>query len=299
VVSVKLRGIEKLREKLPEYSGWRLLLLPLRGVGACAIGLFFMVFLDILPRAFRLPFLVLMEPLLPPIGSALCLCIGVLLVRGVWLNRDKWLREMGGGAYAHALRRGACGVFLIGTVVIHIYLSKGTLLLGPPANPLTTILSTSVLAAIGVPWILDVVVRMTGGFVLVVLSLATMRSTVCTFGVDYMLLVYLYYPEESDLQSHDIYSVIRHPAYFGAVLFALGGFLFRLSIYSVVLVLIVFAGLKYHVTMEESELIERFGESYREYMSEVPGLYVRPKDLRVFMRFLTSLGENHDPAASE
>ncbi|MHA2014853.1 MAG: methyltransferase family protein, partial [Candidatus Thorarchaeota archaeon] len=260
---MKLRGIERLREKLPEYSGWRLLLLPLRGVGAWVIGLFFMVFLDILPRAYRLPFLVLVEPLLPLIGSALCMCIGVLLVRGFWLNRDRWLRELGSGAYAHALRRGACGVFLIGAAVIHIYLSKGTLLLGPPVNPLTTLLSTSVLAAIGVPWAVDMIARMAGGFVLVVLALATMRSAVYTFGIDYMLLMYLYFPEESDLQSRDIYSVIRHPAYFGAVLFALGGLLFRLSIYSVVLVLIVFAGLKYHVSMEESELIERFGESYR------------------------------------
>ncbi|MHA1247009.1 MAG: methyltransferase family protein [Candidatus Thorarchaeota archaeon] len=296
---MKLRGIEKLREKLPEYSGWRLLLLPLRGVTACAIGLFFMVFLDTLPRVCRLSFLVLIEPLLPLIGSALCTCIGVLLVRGIWLNRDRWLRELDGRAYAHALRRGACGVFLIGAVVIHIYLSKGTLLLGPPANPLTILLSTSVLAAIGVPWAVDMIARTIGGFVLIALALATMRSAVYTFGIDYMLLMYLYFPEESDLQSHDIYSVIRHPAYFGAVLFALGGLLFRLSIYSVLLVLIVFAGLKYHVSIEERELIERFGESYREYMCQVPGLYVRPGDFRVFVRFLTSRGENHDAAARD
>ena len=38
--------------------------------------------------------------------------------------------------------------------------------------------------------------------------------------------------------------------------------------------------------VEEKELIERFGDSYIEYRKKVPALFVRPKKIGVYLKFL-------------
>jgi len=49
---MKIKGIDKLREKLPAYPGKKLFLLPLMGVVAAAPAYIFLIVLDILPRVF-------------------------------------------------------------------------------------------------------------------------------------------------------------------------------------------------------------------------------------------------------
>jgi hypothetical protein len=56
--------------------------------------------------------------------------------------------------------------------------------------------------------------------------------------------------------------------------------------YSLVFFIIVFCTFRIHIYVEERELISRFGERYEDYMREVPGLYVRLKDVRMFLYYL-------------
>ncbi|RDE17855.1 MAG: hypothetical protein C4K49_00725, partial [Candidatus Thorarchaeota archaeon] len=107
-----------------------------------------------------------------------------------------------------------------------------------------------------------------------------------TFGIDYMTVVYLYFPEESEVQQHEIYSILRHPAYFAVTLMGAAGLVFRCSVYSILMFIIVYALLRLHIAREEKELIARFGSSYREYMKGVPALHIRPRSVRSFFRFL-------------
>ncbi|MHA2004009.1 MAG: hypothetical protein ACW960_07880, partial [Candidatus Thorarchaeota archaeon] len=75
---MQLKGMEKIREKLPGYSGKRLALLPLLMFGTAMLGLVFMLFLDILPRMLvQLSFLALIEPFLPIGGMAILLVIAL------------------------------------------------------------------------------------------------------------------------------------------------------------------------------------------------------------------------------
>lgn len=108
-----------------------------------------------------------------------------------------------------------------------------------------------------------------------------------TFGFDYMTVIYLYFPEESKIQNHEIYSLLRHPTYTGALLIGLGGMCSTLTLYSVIFFIVYFAAFCIHIHfVEEKELIVRFGPSYREYMKKVPAFFVKPDQLGIFLGFL-------------
>jgi protein-S-isoprenylcysteine O-methyltransferase Ste14 len=103
-----------------------------------------------------------------------------------------------------------------------------------------------------------------------------------------MAVVYLYYPEESELQNHQIYSVLRHPTYFSVLLTALGTWLIRFSFYSLFAGLLVIIGFLIHITfIEEKELLERF-ESYHVYKNQVPAFLIHPNQILPFLRFIFS-----------
>lgn len=70
-----------------------------------------------------------------------------------------------------------------------------------------------------------------------------------------------------ELIDRGIYTHIRHPAYTGALLSFLGlGFAFRNWISVALIAVASFAAFSYRVRVEESALIEHFGDRYREYM---------------------------------
>jgi protein-S-isoprenylcysteine O-methyltransferase Ste14 len=106
-----------------------------------------------------------------------------------------------------------------------------------------------------------------------------------------MALIYLYYPEESELQDHKIYSILRHPAYFALLLITSGGIFFQLSGYAFYTLILFGIGMYIHLTfVEEKELRERFGDSYREYQKRVPALIIPPRQIIPFFRLLLGRG---------
>jgi protein-S-isoprenylcysteine O-methyltransferase Ste14 len=81
---------------------------------------------------------------------------------------------------------------------------------------------------------------------------------------------------EHKLVQNGPYSYIRHPGYLGYVLLALGvaiGYSSLVSLASVLLLLL--PGLIYRINVEEKLLSEHFGESYRQYASQVKRLIPR------------------------
>ncbi|MHA1731921.1 MAG: methyltransferase family protein [Promethearchaeota archaeon] len=119
----------------------------------------------------------------------------------------------------------------------------------------------------------------------------TVRAALATFGLDYMGLVYLYFPEESELQDHEIYSVLRHPTYVGAMVICAGGMLLQFTPYSVLFFAIQVTGFHAHVRLvEERELVRRFGDSFLQYRKSTPAFFVRPKNWGKFLRFIAGRG---------
>ncbi|TFG30127.1 isoprenylcysteine carboxylmethyltransferase family protein [Candidatus Thorarchaeota archaeon] len=284
---MKLKGMDKLRGKLPGYPGKRIFLLPLRGLVGAVLAYSFLIFLDILPRLFPdIAFLVLLEPILPILGSLVIGALAVSLIAMIWKKRDPMKVEYGDLAYQKVIPKGVMGVMMIPSVVFHAATSIRSLPPVLPVNDLTTQFSQSLLPLLGITGDLDILIRLALAGFFAIVGMLVIRSSILTFGIDYMTVVYLYFPEESEIQEHEIYSIVRHPAYMSGVILGGAAMFFRCSVYSILIFLIAYLIFKVHIRREEAELIDRFGEGYREYKQKVPGLYVRPRDLMTFIRFL-------------
>ena len=126
-----------------------------------------------------------------------------------------------------------------------------------------------------------------GSFIFTGLGLIVIFRALEIFGIDNMALVYVFYPDESLLQNHEIYSILRHPTYHGLMLISIGSIFFRFSIYSVIYFLIFIVGIKLHLKyVEEKELIQRFGVKYKKYKKNVPAFFVKLKDIKKYYRTL-------------
>ena len=282
-----LKGMEKLREKLPDYPGNRIGLFPLRGLLVAILGYGFLIILDVLPRIFSgILLLGIIEPFMPILGSLFIATLGFWLIGEVWSKRDSMKAEHGDRAYQIMIMKGVAGVFMIPPLVFHAATSIRSLPFGPPVNDITTLWSQSVLPLIGVPSIIDISIRVVLSVVFVLLGMLTVKSAFLIFGIDYMTVVYLYYPEESEIQNHEIYSIVRHPTYLAGVFLGLATFFFRLSVYSFILSVIAYLVFRLQIRREEIELVERFGEGYREYMQSTPALFIHPRNWKTFFRFL-------------
>lgn len=287
-----MKGLDKLHEKLPRYPGRRIALLPLRGLAVSVVAFLALILFDVLPRIFSgIEFLVVAEPFIPLLGSLLVAGLGLWLIGSLWKKREVMKAKYGNLAYQKMIPRGLMGVFLVPPLVFHAFTSIRSLPPGPPVNELTTQWSKSLLVTFGIIPEYELLLRIALAAFLFVLGALTARSALITFGIDYMTVVYLYFPEESEVQQHEIYSVVRHPAYLGGVLMGAAAFVFRFSVYSALLFIIVYGVFRLQIAREEKELVERFGNSYVEYMKRVPAFRVRLNNIGAFARFL-----RHKPA---
>lgn len=284
---MQMKGMEKLHEKLPDYPGKRILLLPLRGTVVSLLGCVTLIFLDILPRLFYgVEVLVWIEPFIPILGSLAIASLGFWMIGLLWRKRESMKEKYGKLAYQHMIVKGMMGVFLVPPLVFHAATSVRSLPPGPPANPLTIQWSSSLLAQMGISSDIDIWFRVIVSVLFLIFGALTIRSAILTFGLDYMGVVYLYFPEESKVVDHEIYSVLRHPAYFGGTLLTFAALVFRFSVYSIALSIIAYLVFRLQARREEKELVDRFGDSYREYMKRVPALHVRLRDVSKYARFL-------------
>ena len=285
--ALQLKGIDKLREKLPDYPGRKIAILPLVAAIGGLLGYIFLIILDAIPRVFGdIAFLVTIEPFTPIVGSILIAVLALWMIWGVWNKKDPMKELHGDLAYQKMILRGVTGVALAIILVFHAFTSVRSLPPGPPVNDLTIRWSRSLLPLFGIDPGIELWIRVILSGVLFILGLLTVRSAILTFGLDYMAVVYLYFPEESEIQEHEIYSVIRHPTYLAGILLGAAGLFFRFSVYSILMGLLIYLVFRLQIWKEEKELVERFGEGFIEYQMKVPALFVRPSKIRAFFRFL-------------
>ncbi len=88
------KGIEKLREKLPDYHGKKIFLFVLVVIISVACSMIFQLFFDSISRLFPgVLVLQFLEPVTPLLGSVMVLVLGFLNVYTVWRNKDKYISK--------------------------------------------------------------------------------------------------------------------------------------------------------------------------------------------------------------
>lgn len=108
------------------------------------------------------------------------------------------------------------------------------------------------------------------------------------FGLDNLFMYYVYHPNESNLVESVIHKIIRHPVYSAMNRIAWAGAFFSGSwVAFAVSFLFTCNQICWLNFYEEPELINRFGQSYKEFKKRTPALYPKLKDYRKFIKFLT------------
>src|SRR3989304_8099790 len=106
------------------------------------------------------------------------------------------------------------------------------------------------------------IVSMIGLYLLVTGALLYVRAYL-VFGTDNLAMLYVYFPAEGRMVNSSVYSILRHPAYSGAIRMGLAFGLWRGTWFSVLFGLFMPVGLTLWLRLlEEPEVIERVGGGY-------------------------------------
>ena len=101
------------------------------------------------------------------------------------------------------------------------------------------------------------------------------------------VLTGIYHPEEGQIIESNIYGILRHPVYAGALRVCIGLALLNGNANSIAFTIFVPLGLTGWIRLvEEKELIERFGQSYLDYRKRIPAFWPRLRDMGKFFTFL-------------
>ena len=220
-------------------------------------------------------------------GVLLMEIIGLLLVYQLWARRVSFKEKYGPLSYQRVVLAGFGGVSII--LSLAVFNVASFLIWRDPLwfNSSLQILVTPLTSLITNFELIFLILRYFFSFFFILLGLLIVIRAVQIFGVDYMAVIYLYFPEESEIQNHEIYSLLRHPAYSAAILISLGGLLINQNIYTIIFWIIYYLGFYIHIHfVEEKELVQRFGDSYLKYRKEVPAFFVKPKNYLRFLKFV-------------
>jgi len=280
--------VDKFREKIPAFSGKKIVLLPIYLVVVVSANLTILRLFYLLPMIIpSTGLLAILLPWFPVIGVILMEAIGILLIYQMWSRKEKLKIKYGELSYQKIFLSGFGGVAVILSLSVYNFISHfmwQTQFWTEYPFQIFTISLTSFMANLQIIFhILGIIFSV----FFVFLGLMMERRAIQIFGFDYMTVTYLYFPEESELQDHKIYSLLRHPAYSGAIVICLGGVLLQQNLYSILFFIIYYVGLYIHIHfVEEKELVQRFGDSYINYRNEVPAFFVKPKNYFRFMKLI-------------
>ena len=281
-----MKGLKKFKEHFPDFQGKKfgiyLVIFMITFLSMQFMHLLGFLVPRILPSS---PNLIKMEPIIPILISITTISTGFGLVYGIWGMKDSFLKTDKERAYQKGFLFAAVGIPIVLSVPFHNFLPPSILIPFSPRSTLTATMETSFSQLLlgSNDWI--AIPRIILGVMFLVLGFAVVVRAVQIFGIDYMGLVYLYYPEDSEIQDNEIYSSIRHPAYHAIIMIMLGLFFIHFTTYQLVDLFCTLIGFTIHINfVEEKELVERFGDGYKNYKKSVPALF--PKDLKIYLRFI-------------
>lgn len=284
----KLKGIDKFLAKVPDYQGKRVVRIPLIVLLSFIISLGTMLLLDLSPRLFpSIRFFLAVEPFMPIISTIIFEFIGILLIRRIWTKKTDFLNKNYDKAYQKSLRYLLTGIPFFVASMLHGFFPLNLIPPSPIFRSITWFMASPFTVFFNIQYDGFVYIRLLIGLIVLFLGIVTVLRALFTFGFDYMSVMYIYYPEESEIKNYAIYSILRHPTYHGLILISFSTIFFRFSFYSLVICLLFILGMNIHIRWtEDKELIERFGTSYKEYMKTTNALFYAPQYVKKYLIFL-------------
>ncbi len=253
---MRIKGLDALQRLVPELgTPWGLLRVPLAIAAVFILTSLFFLAAD---RWF---------PEWMPDGEIVILALGFLLLSRFFSQRQRLQMKYGQRAYQVAFWRfSVAGLGIIAASIGHL-----AYIAGPEIPNIWWR-----------PWL------MAGGYILLITGILLWLRAVTSFGIDSLLMLYVYHPGEGPRLQNEIYGVLRHPIYAAAQDIAFGLAMIHASWYALLVAMIIpvfFAG--WIRLVEERELIERFPD-YAEYRRRVPAFLPGVREWPLFLRILLS-----------
>lgn len=194
------------------------------------------------------------------------MALGFLLVSRLFTQKQSFIEKYKAKAYTYAFGRFVLpGLAIIFAAIVHIAYMNGPKFTQPAFITIATIL---------------------GWYLLFVGALLWIRSAF-TIGLGHLSMLYVYFPEEGIMKNTNIYGILRHPVYAGALRVCIGLALLNTGIYALSFAILLPLGFTGWIRLvEEKELIERFDGSYLDYRRQIPAFWPRFRDIGNFFIFL-------------
>ncbi len=191
--------------------------------------------------------------------------LGFLLVSRIFTQKKHFIEKYKEDAYHYvALRFIFPGIAIIFAAIAHIAYMNGPKFTQPKIITAAHIL---------------------GWYWVVIGAVLWIRSAL-TFGLDNLAMLYVYHPREGRMINTEIYKILRHPVYAGAMRVGMGLALLNTGIYALSFALLLPLGFFGWVRLvEEKEALTRFSD-YVEYRKQTPAFWVKPRDMISFFKFL-------------
>lgn len=297
MINVEITGKKEMLKHLPDRPKYILKIYLIQFILITFGTVTILFILDLLPRFFPgTIWLVSLEPFIPFIGSLIAFLGGLTTVHVVWRKRDKLIARDRTTAYQKSLKYSFTGIPILVGGVIHAFLPVSWLAarifsFGAPQNSLTSLFETSIgtiiASAVGNSDYNSMIPRIIFSILILIIAWINVVRSVLVLGLDTASMLYVYYPEESKIVDKKIYSIVRHPLYVGVYLLAISAMVSNFSIYSIVIFVIFAVCISYHIFgIEEKELVERFGDGFKEYRKTTPALVIHPRNWGKFLKFL-------------
>lgn len=251
---MNIKGLKRLQQHVPELNSVSGLAKPLLGISAVfAVTSLFFLAADRYFAAWM------------PDGEILVFALGMLVLSGLFSQKERFGRAYGEQAYRRAFAR----YVIPGFGIIFASLAHLSYIAGPAIPSLWW-----------TPWLKGL------GYLSVGIGALLGLRTVEAAGFDGLLMLYVYYPEEGILLKSGIYDTIRHPIYAAAQDIGFGLALIHANWYALlvaVLLPLFYAG--WIRLVEEPDLIKRF-PNYAEYRRRVPAFWPAPGNTFKLWRLL-------------
>ena len=234
--------MDRFLAKIPAFSGYKIFFLIAYVVLVIFFNISILRFFSSVPIIF--PELGMFSLFFPIFGFLLMEIIGLVLVYQLWVKRESFKEKYGPLSYQRVLFAGFGGVSIILSLAAFNVASFLIWQDSQWSNSSLQFYITPLTSLIPNFGLLFFILRYFFSVFFILLGFLIVIRAVQIFGFDYMAVIYLYFPEESEIQDLEIYSILRHPAYSAAILISLGGVLINQNIYAIIFWIIYYADIK-------------------------------------------------------